>query len=219
MKRNNFLIFFFFPLLFLGQYNDAGLWLNANVEKKLLKDLSVSFNPTVRFNENVTELGQWFLDQGLSYKLNKRLRVSVNYRYSQKRKLDDTYANRHRFYADLTYKMKLGKIALSYRLRGQDQYAEIYSREKGRTPSMAIRNKLQAKYASDTKFEPFLSAELWYGITNKISQFNNVRVVGGTDYELNKYSSITLSYIFQKEFAVKNPETDFIFSLGYNYSF
>jgi hypothetical protein len=219
MKKSNCLIFFLFPLFFFGQYNDAGLWVNANVEKKLVKGLSITFNPTLRFNENVTELGQWFLDQGLSYKVNKHFRVAVNYRYSQKKKLDNTYANRHRFYADLNYKVKLNKITVSYRVRCQDQYTEPYRSEKGQVPAMAIRNKLQVKYSTDGKYQPFLSAELWYGITNKIRQFNNLRIVGGTDYELDKYSSVTLSYIYQKAFAVKNPETDFIFSLGYNYSF
>jgi hypothetical protein len=214
-----FYLLFFIPLLFSAQFNDAGLWTGLNIERKLTKKLSVNLNPEMRFNENITELGTWFVDGGLSYRVSKNWKVFANYRFAQKRRLDDSYSIRHRYYFDLAYRIKIKKIVVGWRLRFQEQYNDWLTSDDGKIPSQALRNKIQLKYNADGKFQPFVSADVWYSMSYKIKQFDNFRLVGGLDYELNKYSSITLAYLWQREFNVKNPGTDYIVSLGYNYSF
>jgi hypothetical protein len=212
--------FSLFPTLFLkSQVNDAGLWLSATVEKKINSRFSASFNPALRFNENVTEIGTAFADAGLEYKLNKRIKLSVNYRFISRRKIDNSYGLRHRFYFDFTYRKKIQRFVATYRLRLLEQYTEIYSRETGKIPDYAIRNKLQLRYETDTKYTPFISGELWYSIDYKENLFNQFRLVGGIEYEINKFSSVTLSYIFQKEFNTEDPWTNYITSIGYSFSF
>lgn len=201
------------------QYNDAGLWLSANLEKKVSPKLSVDLTPALRFNENITELDNAFLDGGVGYKLGKRLRVSANYRWAQRRKTDNTYGVRHRYYFDAVYKKKIADIVLSYRLRFQNQYNEPGRRANGLNPVMALRNKLQLKYDLGKLYTPFISGEVWYEMDYREKQFNQFRIVGGIEYELNKLSGITLAYMLQKEFSVKNPVTDYNIYLSYGYSF
>lgn len=209
----------FSPRIFFSQVNDAGLWLSAGIEKKINSKVSICLNPTFRFNENITELGSVFADIGSEYKLNKRIRFALNYRFVSRRNIDDSYGLRHRFYADFSYRKKINRISFTYRLRMQNQYTDLLSSEDGRNPDYAIRNKLQLKYETDTKYSPFVSGEIWYGINYEEKLFNRYRLVAGLNYEINKYSSIVLSYIFQREFNTSNPETDYITSIGYNYSF
>lgn len=210
---------FFFSGSAAAQVNDAGLWFSTGIEKKLNSRFSVSFNPTLRFNENISELGSAFIDAGTEYKINKRIRVSANYRLSSRKKLDDSYGIRHRFYADFSYRKKLKQITLTYRFRVLTQYTEMLSSEKGNIPQHAIRNKIQLKYETVTRYAPFLSGEIWYGINYRQNQFDRYRLTGGFEFEINKYSSMVLSYIFQREINSENPVTDYITSVGYNYSF
>ena len=221
-KFNPFLLILLFQLTYFitySQINDAGLWLSPSIEKKITSKVSVSINPAFRFNENITELGTFFTDAGLDYKINKRIRVSGNYRIISRRKLDDSYGIRHRFYADLSYRKKIKQFSLTWRLRLLNQYTEILSSERGSVPDYAVRNKLQIKYETDSKYAPFVSGEIWYGINFRENQFRRYRVVGGVEMEINKYNSIALSYIFQRELNAANPEINYISCIGYNYSF
>ncbi|MFL5752256.1 MAG: DUF2490 domain-containing protein [Bacteroidia bacterium] len=201
-----------------AQYKDAGLWASASLEKKLDRRLSVTLAPQIRLNENITELYKYFADAGISYKL-KDLRFSFNYRFLNQRRLDDSYSRRHRFFFDLAYKLKLERLSITYRLRYQNQFNDIGVSEDWQVPSKYVRNKLAIKYLTDGKFQPFVSGDLWYHLQPSGSEFNNFRFSLGTSYELNKFSSIDLAYIINKEFNSNNPVTSYIISLGYNYSF
>jgi hypothetical protein len=207
------------PAVYRAQYNDAALWLSYNLEKKLSAKTSLMINPELRFNENMTELGNAFIDVGLGYKLTKQFRVSASYRLSQLKRLDNTYGTRHRYYADVTYKTKFGKVGFSYRLRMQQQYYQYNRSDNGHNSNNAIRNKIQFKYNLEKRYTPFLSAELWYQKTYKYSNFNRLRISGGIDYEINKLSGVTATYIYQTRFNIEDPRTDYIISLSYNYSF
>jgi hypothetical protein len=220
-KRNRSFCFIFILVFSLGtraQYKDAGLWISAGIEKKLDRRLSVSLAPQVRFNENITELYKYFADAGISYRL-KELKFSFNYRFMNQRKLDDSYSKRHRFFLDLAYKFKQEKFSIAYRLRYQNQFNDIGVSEDWQDPSKYVRNKITVKYITDGKFQPFVTSDLWYHIKPAKSEFNNFRFSLGTSYELNKFSSIDVSYIINKEFNSNNPVTSYIISLGYNYSF
>ncbi|MFN6037433.1 MAG: DUF2490 domain-containing protein [Bacteroidota bacterium] len=215
----NLLFLFVFSLSNKAQVNDAGLWLSAGLEKKINSKFSVSMSPCLRLNENISEVGSYFIDAGSEYKINKHLRTSINYRIISRKNVDDTYGLRHRFYADLSFRKKIKKLTLNYRLRLLNQYTDILSSDDGKIPDYAIRNKFQFKYDTDTKYAPFVSAEIWYRLNNRDKQFSRYRISGGVEVEINKYSSVVLSYIFQRELNASNANTDYITSVGYNYSF
>ncbi len=208
-----------FPALIWAQYNDASLWVGVNVEKKLTGKTSLTFNPELRFNENITELSNAFLDLGVAHKLSKSFRVYANYRVSQRRRLDNTYGTRHRYYVDMSYRIKIDYVTIAYRLRLQQQYYQVGRSNNGYNPTNAIRNKILMKLDMEKRYVPFFSAEAWYEHSYRFSNFNRFRLSGGVDYELNKFSSITASYIFQRGFNEEDPRTDYIISLSYNYSF
>ncbi len=208
-----------FPLISWGQTSDAGLWLSINIEKKITPLLSINFDQELRMNENITEAGTIFSDIGISYKINKYLRVSANYRFINKRRMDDSYSNRHRYYFDLMFRKKFKPITISFRTRFQSQYADVYSSKDGKIPQYYSRNKLSIKYDFSKKIQPYISAELFSPLKYPYNVFmDNARYCIGTEYVINRMHTLDFFYLFQKEYKVKNPLSEHIIGIGYSLS-
>ncbi len=223
IQKNKFLIFLFisfFALAAKAQVNDAGLWTSVNLEKEITKKLSVSLSEEVRMNENISEVGTIFTDFGINYKVNKYIRLGAYYRYINKRQVDDSYSERHRYYFDLTLRGKYRLFTLSFRTRFQSQYADIYSSPEGKTAENYSRNKLSLKYDLNKKIGFFASYEIYTPLRSYDQVFkDNTRYNFGLEYSFNKMHSIDLSYLIQQESNVKKPWTDYIICLGYNFGF
>jgi hypothetical protein len=209
---------FFFGAPLKGQVNDAGLWTSVNFEAKIVKNLAVNLSEEFRFNENITELGTSFTDLGLEYKISKHFQVSANYRFTQKHRVDDYYSFRHRFYASVKYSRKIKPFELSYRLQLLDEYADIGRASDGGVPEFYLRNKLGIKWDTKKPYTPYASIELFSPLNYpRNTAFEALRAIAGMEYELTKHHKIDLFYLIDKEIHVSNPETSFVFGLGYYY--
>jgi hypothetical protein len=208
--------------LFLSAYsqvNDAGMWLSFNIDKKINKKFSFSLSQELRFNENVTELGTFFTEAGVNYRINKLIRISGNYRFANKRLIDNTYSQRHRFFADINLRKRFNDFQFSYRARFQNQFKDFYSRSNEEMFEYYLRNKISLSYRLNRVFSTYLSFENYTPLNGENYFTDNIRYTLGTEYVFNKSNSIELFYIIQKEYNVNNPYTDFIIGLAYNYSF
>jgi long-subunit fatty acid transport protein len=215
-----FLFFYFITASLYAQVNDAGLWTSINIDKKISKKFSISLSEEIRFNENISEMGSIFTDAGINYKINKIIRISGNYRFINKRRIDDSYSQRHRYYFDFSIRTKFQYFTLMFRTRYQSQYKDIYSSPDGKVAENYIRNKLTIKYELDKKWSFYGSFEMFSPLrTYDKILFDNLRYNAGIEYSINKMHSIDLSYLIQKEYNVKNPWTDYVICVGYNFSF
>ncbi len=199
-----------------SQVNDAGLWLTLSAEKKITQKFSTQLNQCFRLNENYSELGTAFTEIGLKYKLAKRLTLAGNYRFTQKRRVDDFYGLRHRYNVDLSYKIKVKKLSIVLRERFQSTYKNIGRSDNGGIPINYFRSKITLQYNFGKKYTPFVSGEIFYELKNYI---DNLRFKAGFDYEMNKFSTLNIFYMIDKEINVKNPWTNYVLGIGYNYSF
>jgi len=201
-----------------GQQKDAGIWTSAGLETKVAKNLTASVSQEFRFNENVSELGTYFTDAGLSYKINKYLQVAANYRYILKRRVDDSYSPRHRFYVDIKLQKKFKPFDLQFRTRLQDQYADIGHASDGGIAEYYSRNKVSLKWDIKKPIEPYISLELFTPLNYpREYAFDNIRSSAGVEYALSKHHNFDLFYMIQKELNVSEPTTDFIIGIGYLY--
>lgn len=202
-----------------SQENDAGLWLSVKLEKKITSALFVEFSEELRMNENITEAGTIFSDLGLGYKFWKRFRVSANFRFINKRRLDDSYDKRIRYYFEFTYREKVNPLIFQLRLRFQSQYTEIFTSPEGKVPDNAARARLKIKLDLNKKIEPYIYSESFFRLNSPDGiLFINARYCAGIEYSFNRYHMIDFFYMVQKEYNVKNPGTDFIIGAGYNFT-
>jgi hypothetical protein len=211
-----FLFFTFSGMIAWSQENDAGLWLSVNLEKKITPALSFTFSEEVRMYENITEVGAIFSDIGLSYKFGPRFRISANYRFINKKRLDDSYDNRHRYYFDFTYREKITPLILLFRVRFQSQYTDIFSSPEGKIPDYYSRAKLTLKLDLCKRMKPYIYTESFFKMgTPDGVLFNGIRYCAGIEYSFNRLHMLDLFYMIQKEYNANNPETAFVLGLGY----
>jgi len=202
-----------------SQVNDAGLWLSLNIEKKINKKWSLGISQEFRYNENITELGTILTEIGVNYRINKTIRVSGNYRFANKLLIDNTYNQRHRFFADINLRKKVNSFQFSYRARIQNQFKDLRSRSDEAVFMYYLRNKISASYNFNKKWNTFFSIENYTPLNVENYFTDNVRYSIGTEYSINKFNSLELFYLIQKEYNVNNPFTDYILGIAYNYSF
>lgn len=200
----------------MAQVNDAGMWIGIDLEKKIGNGLAIQFSDEIRMNENISEVGTWFNEIGLEYRINKVISASVAYRLIQKRRLDDSYSTRHRYLINLNFREKLGNISLSFRARYQSQYRDVLSSDNGKLPDNYLRTRVMAKYDTNKKYVPFLSGETFFHLNHPEGVvFDNYRLSGGISYEWNKKSSLNLGYMVDREINVSNPWTNYIITLSW----
>jgi hypothetical protein len=216
-KIFSFLFFITLSVNFLiAQVNDAGLWLSLNAEKKITPVLSATLSQEFRMNENICELGTFFTDAGITYKFGKIIKASVNYRFTNKRNLDDSYSKRHRYYVDLTARKKFKPLVLSFRTRFQSQYTDVFCSPEGKIPEYYSRNKMVVKFDLDKKFTPYLYTELFSPVFSGEGLYiDNARYCAGIEYQKNRMHGFDFFYMIQKEYNVNNPQCDYIIGMGY----
>lgn len=222
IKRVHLFILFYFLLKgsSMAQVNDAGAWLSLNFEKKITSSLSFNLSEELRFNENLTELGTFFSDAGISYKIKDFLKISGNYRFINKKRFDNSYSYRHRYYFDLGLKKKIKPLEVLLRLRFQSQYKDIFSSADGMTPEDYLRTKLTVKMKIKKSFSPYLYGELFNPLNNpKNKNIDNIRYCAGLEYKINRRYMVDIFYMIQAERNVKNPKTDFLTGLGFYSTF
>jgi hypothetical protein len=210
----------FFISSLRAQVKDAGLWTSIGFELKVTNKVNATLSQEFRFNENITELGTFFTDAGLGYKINKYFQISANYRFVNKRRIDDSYSPRHRLYIDLKFQKKLKPFVFQFRTRLQDQYADIGRASDGGIAEYYSRNKLSIKYDLDKSYTPYLAVELFSPLKYPRQYFfDDIRAAAGAEYVLNKHHSFDFFYMIQKQLNASNPLMDFIAGVGYIYKF
>lgn len=203
-----------------AQEQDARLWLQCAVEKKVIPKGSVELVAGLRRGENYSRTDSYYYQLSFEYKFFKFLQAGILYRYSDKREFEPRYFHRDRVGVWLQFRKKINKVlVIDYRVFYQRQYTDMNRSEKGFIPSNYIRNKIKIQLDLKKRYKPFVASEIFYQIKYNKSEFNRVRVSAGIAYELNKYHKITPSYMFQKEINEPEPVTSHIIGIEYKYSF
>jgi hypothetical protein len=215
-----YLVCCFSPVFLKAQEQDAGLWLGAEGEVQLNKRFSSILNAEVRMHENMMEVGTFLGEAGVEYGFFKVWRLGAYYRFTGSQQLDRSYHYRHRLYADLRYRNRIGKHDWIARVRLQQQFQHEEVFTDGRAEEKTYtRTKLSYRYRLNRTWRPFVSAELYFPVSlSGIQVMDKMRFSAGTRYRINRVHSITCYYMIQHEVNVRNPETEFVIGIGYVYS-
>ena len=124
-----------------AQLNDVGFWTGATIQKQFTRNLEGSFTEQLRLNHDVTTINLLLTEAGVEYAISKKLKAGIHYRFINSNQ-DNYYSKRHRFYADVAYKVRINAITITLRERIQEQFSNYYSSETGKIPVWVLRSKL-----------------------------------------------------------------------------
>lgn len=202
---------------------DFNTWTGLALDYELNKDWKIGIEGQLRMEDNVSEIDQYFGEIGVQYKLLADFKLAAGLRYvrnNDHRGSIQGYENHLRYNVDVSYKHKIERVGLKYRLRYQNKNELGISIDDGDLIKHGIRFKGTINYNfKNWKLDPKLSSEIFnrFEKNDPYNGFNKYRISVGTNYKLKNIGELNLSYLFEKEFDVLNPQMVHIISLKYGY--
>ena len=143
--------------------SDLGGRIAFSLDKKLVKGLHLAFEEEVRVDDGFTSLNRLQSTIGLTYKVNRYLKVGLGYVMINPYNSDSSaFKNiRHRFMADVTGSLAVGvwRISLKERFQATCRTGDINEYQAPRT-ALALKSRLKLQYRGFRQFVPYASVEL-----------------------------------------------------------
>lgn len=187
-------------------------WASIAIQKKTFNDkLSLDLNQQFRFDQNSSRLYQYFTRIKADYEVFNNIYLGAGYRFIKDGNTDKGFKTEHRINTDLSYKHKIDRVKLTYRLRYQNR-----TNAKNKDLSTKkYRFRVKLKYnIKNWKYDPFFASEIFY--TNKdynasyidevkdyssVTGFEKVRFQVGTTKKTGKVGAIKIFYMLEYQFA------------------
>ena len=122
------------------------------------------------------------------------VQLMTGYRYISERSKSGGFEPAHRFMGELELEHELEFIELSYRLRYQEEHEPD---EVDFQPF--VRNKINVKIDTSTKWSPLISAELFTDPMGNTLSNTQYRLSLGTRIKVNKRHRITVKGVYEVE--------------------
>lgn len=203
---------------------DFESWTSAELRYKPTKRWKTGMELQMRLKENSSVIDGYFAELTGGYEIFKNFDLGLGFRFIRKNDNKGAiqgYENYGRIHADASYKHKINRLALGYRLRYQNRDELGVSNENGDFADQYIRLKVGTEYDfKKWKLDPQLSAEIFHhSERNEENEFNKFRITFGTDYKFKKAGKIGLYYRYEKEINTANPRSTDILRIRYVYTF
>lgn len=200
-----------------AQWTETGAWASASVYGKLTDGIDYSLSGAVRWENDVTRIGQSFLSAELGYDLPGNFSVSADYRQGFSRRSDMTWRGLQRGSVDLKWKQKLTKkVDVGMRLKAQSGYKGSLLDMAQTTFKTALRLRPTAYFdlpkgrSISTSVEFFMrqdaAAYFWTDTRYRVSFKDKVA----------KRKYLTISYLFEKERGGPDPWTYHVISVDFS---
>ena len=234
MKRNITLLFLFFHLFASAQryYNDAQLWFNLYLEKKVTKKFLVHLNQQDRWTNNVSQYELGYADVGITYKFTKNIKILADYVFTEKKRNIGSFSTRHQYYIALVFKKDVGFWRFSYRNMFQFQYNDPYTTKDGFNAYYYDRNKFTIKYFATKRFDFYVAEELYIPLNNQqLKGLDRSRSFIGMFYNTTKYQQLEFYFMIQAQLQKGDwykqhnyypnymLNHDFVYGIGYSIQF
>ncbi len=194
------------------------VWNELGVSGKLNKDFSYSVDLTTRFGSE--GLGTIFPQLSLKYKLNKYVRLSVDYRLIGKKELNGNVLSSHRLNGNLQFSYGIKRHSFGFRTRYQYSFNSLVGPYESEF-DQAFRFKPSYSYdINNSIFTPKVSCEFFYNplFGENGKQFTRIRYYVGVALELAGPHNLEIGYYYDQKIQVANPVNRSILNLSYSYS-
>lgn len=195
--------------------SDRLLWTDIRLNYKFNKNYKIGIGQQLRYDLNDESRGWQVHDLEISWKLNKKIKLSSRYRF--KNRID---AKQHNFYLNFYYHTKKKPITTYYRLRynkklrfGKSDDIIYKKRDEDH-----IRGRLLIKYNLTKKIIPATGVELFYLINNKkyVNGFDIFRYYLGIEFDINKKNTIEIQWVYEEVFNLGKRNKENIIKLQYS---
>lgn len=243
MKRLSLILFLFAKAFTFAQTyttNDAQVWFNLYIEKKINKHFSAHLNQQDRWTNNVSQFNFAYADIGLTFKLNKNIKFMADYVFTQKRaniKSSDypvSFGTVHQYYVAAIAKKEIARWRFMYRLMYQFQFNNPYTSYNGLAAFHYLRNKFIIKYELNKRFTFYAAEELYIPLNSpQVTGLDRNRTFVGMFLTTFKKQQLELYFMHQNRiqngawFKQHNSyqadnyilEKDFVYGIGYSFDF
>lgn len=210
-----------------AQADDASLWTNIYLEKRIIKGIDAHINQAVRFNNNMTRFDLVYWDMGLGYRLAKWVTLNTDYVFTSKEDIgrnrrNDYTSVRHQGYVSLNFHTDLSPaFRVSFRTMAQGQIKDASTDGEDTAPTYVYRNKIAVKYKLTRRIIPYTSFEINYRFMNpkRDNDFNRTRNFLGVFYKISQRSDLELYTMYERNFNIKSPYDRFILGVGFAHNF
>ncbi|TLX76918.1 DUF2490 domain-containing protein [Labilibacter sediminis] len=204
----------------LAQQEDFHTWYNLTVNGNIFKKVDFSIEPEIRLFENSSQLRSWQSELNISVPIVKKIDIGGIYRYQVEYDNPEKNKRVHRWALYTKIKYKSGKLRWNYRAQIQNEQANYRTSKNGSIHHIGHRHKLSLKYKNKKWFVyPSFGFEYYFSLSPAVDdgEWKN-RFFISMEKEINKRLSGKLSYKYQNEFNIANPDVINIFYMGIEYS-
>lgn len=223
MKSFIVFVYVFMYFVITAQTEDAHLWTGAGVTSSLNNKVELGYKTQTRFYQNVSALRVYFNQARVSYKVTKGVKVSMDYRFSRKKKKYSYFATENRFTFNATYGYKIKQIGTKFTVRARYQTAFDRLKTVNNIPPN-INNKLRIKFTARYKYkdfkrvQPYVSYEWFKTLSELQDEFSIAqRFYVGLFVDLPYKNELKIGYIYQKN-SGEVIELRHIYMIQYTYS-
>ncbi|MGW8317436.1 MAG: DUF2490 domain-containing protein [Bacteroidales bacterium] len=208
----------FFPDL-RGQEKDFQTWWEGELQVNLPKGFDLSGELEQRFRNNSLQYDRSLFTLTGGYEVSPYIDVAAGLRTVAVQDRELKMHSKFRIHADATGNYPVAGLDLSLRVRVQYGFDDVLDIGSIRINNLVNRNRLKVDYhIFGTRFLLAASVESWHLLNDVPSRLTyKMRYSGEVGYALSFVSSVSLRYILEDEFNVKNPLQSYILLVGYKH--
>lgn len=199
---------------------DLKVWTGAAIEKSFGNDLKISLEEEVRLQKNATEIGEYFTEAGVAYRVDKNISLEAAYRYARNRKQNDSFENRSRYNFDLNYEGNTYFFSFRARVRYQKEIEGMQLLDQTIPYEKYFRTRVEVRYNRLGKVVPYIHGELFqlYEMF-EYPTFDKYRLMAGMRLDAGRYGEFNIRYGIIRELNTFMPYTYYLAKMKYTFEF
>jgi len=173
--------------------DDWQYWNAYSFKYKVNDDINLILSPSLRLDEDISQLFYWESWQGAEFKVNKHLDMNLHYLFARTKKQNNKWVDEHRIEFQPTFKWNVGDLKFSDRNR-------VEYRVVGGTEKWRYRNSIKLKKTITVKnkeYTPFIANEVFYDFS--ADRYNQNRTAVGFSQKISDIASLDIFYIYRMD--------------------
>jgi hypothetical protein len=220
------------PLVAQDSYTeDTQMRAHFSLETKISKKFTVHLDQQYRFTNNISTFQRGSANIGITYKINKNIRLLADYVYIQRRNNSGYWFQRNWYSGALVLRKDFGYWRLVGRVMLQARNGSVNSKNEHLT-RLYNRDKLSVRYEISKRLTAYVAEEIYIPLNNpQYSGIDRSRTLGGFLINTFKNQQLELYFMYQHwlhrggwwdqsdSFNDRRLKRTYVFGIGYGIEF